>query len=670
MSLITPPVGRPSTDPVGDFVAAARAAGLDVDVSRVDINGPAIQRCPVLNKKNNRDGWFRLYQDGDFFSGVFGNWSDAESQTVWQSAHNTDATPGQIAARRARAEEARQERLRITAEMHAQARKNAAQYVEEAQPEGTPYLHTKGVQAHGVGADSKGRLVVPLMDEDGVLHTIEWISPGGKKQYMPGGRKTGAFFPFPDLETLTQSNAVLVCEGWATGASLHEATGLPVAAAGDAGNLTPVSVALRKKMPSARIVIAADDDRHADGNPGMQAAAKAAQAARAEVLAPKFQNGVGSDWNDLHSQQGLDAVREQLAGVIGEADGPEEPRGLIYWVSADVWAGALSAPDYVIDGVIESNTLNHVFGQWGSGKSLVELDQSCHGAHGMAWQGHAIQSDPFIVAYVIAEGLSGFKRRIAAWHAMHGQPISNRLIIIPQSVLIGSDEYDEALRATLLRIQDARKLPIRLIKIDTLARNFGAGDEDKNADMARFVNSVQRYAIEPTGAATTLIHHPGHGAKSRGRGGSALPGAADTEWQIERAGDVITMSNTKMKDGDPPGNMCWRIEAQSMSIGSLSIGAPVAVATDAIDTAFAESLTGVMGKCYGVLAEMHHAACLRLLDQGRATHEARIDGRSWSKACVEKGIVPNNDNHRQYRDRLVKAGAVRREDPFFFPLLG
>ena len=38
---------------------------------------------------------------------------------------------------------------------------------------------------------------------------------------------------------LGASGAFLICEGWATGASLHEATGLPVVAAMDAGNLGP-----------------------------------------------------------------------------------------------------------------------------------------------------------------------------------------------------------------------------------------------------------------------------------------------------------------------------------------------------------------------------------------------------------------------------------------------
>ena len=54
---------------------------------------------------------------------------------------------------------------------------------------------------------------------------------------------------------------LIICEGVATGLSLYECTGYPVAVAFDAGNLEPVAKVMRARMPNLRIVIAADDDR-------------------------------------------------------------------------------------------------------------------------------------------------------------------------------------------------------------------------------------------------------------------------------------------------------------------------------------------------------------------------------------------------------------------------
>ena len=77
-------------------------------------------------------------------------------------------------------------------------------------------------------------------------------------------------------------DVVRLCEGWATGASLHEATGLPVVAAMDAGNLGPVAELLRRSYPDAAITIVADNDDKPgrEINPGVTAATKAAVADR------------------------------------------------------------------------------------------------------------------------------------------------------------------------------------------------------------------------------------------------------------------------------------------------------------------------------------------------------------------------------------------------------
>lgn len=79
-----------------------------------------------------------------------------------------------------------------------------------------------------------------------------------------------------------------MCEGFATGASIHECTGHAVAVAFNAGNLSTVAMALRIKYPSFKIIIAADDDRHTPGNPGVTKAVAAAQASAGALAVPIF----------------------------------------------------------------------------------------------------------------------------------------------------------------------------------------------------------------------------------------------------------------------------------------------------------------------------------------------------------------------------------------------
>ena len=91
----------------------------------------------------------------------------------------------------------------------------------------------------------------------------------------------------------------------------------------DAGNLKPVAEALHALYPNARIIIAADDDRATEGNPGLTKATQAAKAVKADLAVPHFEEGEpGTDFNDLADMHGLEAVKAAIgkAGLVGKAD--------------------------------------------------------------------------------------------------------------------------------------------------------------------------------------------------------------------------------------------------------------------------------------------------------------------------------------------------------------
>ena len=179
-----------------------------------------------------------------------------------------------------------------------------------------PYLAAKQAAPLALRMDADGRLVLPLQDVEGRLHSLETIAPDGTKRFLAGGAKRGHFAvvgaePAPLAEP---TGPLLICEGWATGASLHLATGQSVIAAMDAGNLLPVAKALRLRFPEADLVLVADNDARPDrdANPGVDAARKAALTVDARLAVPD----APGDANDLICAGGPEAV----AALVARAD--------------------------------------------------------------------------------------------------------------------------------------------------------------------------------------------------------------------------------------------------------------------------------------------------------------------------------------------------------------
>ena len=101
------------------------------------------------------------------------------------------------------------------------------------------------------------------------------------------------------------------------------------------------------------------------------------------------------------------------------------------------------------------------------------------------------------------------------------------------------------------------------IAIDTLARNFGPGDENATRDMNQFVAGLDALRAV-TQAAILVPHHSGHGDKTRGRGSSVLRAAVDGEYLIEKSDSIIRMRCSKMKDSEPHLPVAWTLTRQAL----------------------------------------------------------------------------------------------------------
>jgi len=189
-------------------------------------------------------------------------------------------------------EKAKRERKAEQFQRHSAAAKRAA-YIWSFSPPITEqsehaYLINRRIQPHGVRL-YRDALVIPLFDKPAnMMVSLQFISPEGEKRFLTDGRKRGCFSLIGK-----SSDRLLICEGFATAASLHENARQRVVIAFDAGNLLPVARNIRELVPDTEIIICGDNDV---SGVGQTRAREAALAIGGKVLIPATP---GADWNDV-----------------------------------------------------------------------------------------------------------------------------------------------------------------------------------------------------------------------------------------------------------------------------------------------------------------------------------------------------------------------------------
>ena len=347
----------------GDVLDQLRGAGLVVDGLEVG----RLMRCRVEGDREKR-GWYALHEitgkHGDtLMVGRFGVWHGNDPGTQQVELRKLDLSDEQRRAVRTRMTEDLKRAKRDRQAQAMRAAEAAARAWKACSPDGDcDYLSRKNVRAHGVRFSESGAMAVPMLDVAGRVHGLQIIRPkkrnGRDKEYWPAGVAKRGHFHLVGSPTWV----VLVAEGYATAASLHEATGHPVAVAFDAGNLVPVAEALKGRYRTARVLICADDDDlvahkgtkkepgcghrfrltaapklcpecqqpHGLSNAGLNSASAAAMQVDGAWIRPMFEDPAAvldqwvraghkrTDFNDLHVAEGLHQVRVQVEAHLLE----------------------------------------------------------------------------------------------------------------------------------------------------------------------------------------------------------------------------------------------------------------------------------------------------------------------------------------------------------------
>jgi putative DNA primase/helicase len=232
-----------------------------------------------LYTDNRPAGWFQCHKMGILqkwrLSGGYAQLSSIQ-QLINQAKYRQEAKDRQ------KAEVAKQAAVAIVA--------NKIWNQAPLAPANHPYLVTKKIGINGARLGRANALIIPLYNANNEIVSLQFISETGGKTFLSGGKKKGSFYPIGE-----QTDKILICEGFATGASLYEESGHFTVVAFDAGNLKEVAINIRALSPESEIIICGDND---ESGIGEKKAIDAASTIGGKYLIPEI---VGQDWNDVLS---------------------------------------------------------------------------------------------------------------------------------------------------------------------------------------------------------------------------------------------------------------------------------------------------------------------------------------------------------------------------------
>lgn len=272
-------------------------------------------RFSTNGRRDDTSGSCLIFPDME--GGVYFDWRREGISGTWQA--KKDRTPEEKVAFNERVMAARAEAARLEQERRAECRARCAEIwcKAEGATDDHLYLIKKNVKPHSI-KQFGGDLLIPVRDSEGTLHGLQKIKPDGDKRFEPGTAVSGHY------HTIGNPNGkILIAEGYATAATIHEVTGLAVSCAFNAGNLKAVALAVREKYPDMEIIIAADDDYMTGCNPGRTKATAAAKAVNGSLTIPVFRDTRGqkdTDFNDLAQLSGPEAVRACIDNAVVPAE--------------------------------------------------------------------------------------------------------------------------------------------------------------------------------------------------------------------------------------------------------------------------------------------------------------------------------------------------------------
>jgi hypothetical protein len=431
----------------------------------------------------------------------------------------------------------------------------------------------------------KGRIVATYdyVSADGeVLYQVVRFAPKDFRQRRPVGAGWSwsvkgvprVLYRLPEVRAaIAAAHTVYVCEG-EKDADAAAALGLAAtcnSGGADNGSGSKWLQEFGDALAHADIVVIPDNDTAGEKH-AARVVATLGKARRVRVAEP----ATGKDLADWIAA-GATVADIEAAAVEVPRETPQAPEGFTFH-DVSTLVSNIQPIQWLVRDYLERDSLAVIYGAPGGGKSFLSVDIAASVATGRPWQGHKVTRGR--VFYIAGEGHNGLARRFRAWELANDTPIPPGVLYKSGGAMAAMDagNVEEVVGIIVSICGDTAPA---LVVIDTVARNYGPGDENSTADMSKFISNLDTAIRRRFACCVLMVHHTGHEA-GRARGSSALKAAIDAEHEItkDEAG-TIKLKNVKMKEAELGPDMLFKLrgveipgllDEDGLPVGSAALG--------------------------------------------------------------------------------------------------
>lgn len=334
---------------------------------------------------------------------------------------------------------------------------------------------------------------------------------------------------------------------------------------------------------------------------------------------------------------------------------PQMPLSRLSFVAANALVATPPTRNWLIEGIVPGNALGGMIAPPEWFKSAIATDMTVSITTAQPWHGFKVKAGPVLI--LAGEGHEGYGRRLKAIAEHRGINLTGAPLYVSRSgISLLNAEDLVLLKMKFEKVFNLRGMYPKLLVIDTLARNFGAGDENSAADMGKFIDNLDSLRRK-YGCTVIVVHHTGHANANRARGSSSFRAALDFEISIERKGDQAVVKCSKSKDAEKFAPIAfqkkavklrWKIEGKTVRGSSFVM--------ERIDAS-------------KVSPENKQEAALQLLKKLESddplAQKAGIQVSAFRAKLIEHGVIQSTKAFERLKKRMVDAGTIQQPDKGF-----
>ena len=475
-----------------------------------------LHRCPTEGKPHKRNGAYIAHLDKP--ATLWWCIWDNDDQGTFCAEEKQTLSFAEMSAWQERQQSIRRQREEECTRRHAEAAQQARQEWNAARAcdASHPYLRRKGIPAlEGIRQSRDGTLLIPVLDAANNLQSLQRIYSDGTKRFLVGGKVSDGRFIIPGQP----EKSIAICEGFATGASIHLATDWTVYVAFSANNLAPVAKSVKEQFPASSIIICGDKDET-----GRKRGGEAARLANAQLVLPHFTSGNGTDFNDLHQIEGLEAVRSQLEAAL------TKQHGLVALDMSEFLSMQIPDRGYLLSPILPVQGIGILYAPRGVGKTFAALSVAVAVASGGAvfnWRAPIPKKTLYVDGEMPATSMQSRLSSLVGGMSIPPQALKNLSLITPDLQPCAMPDLStpngQAMIEPLLKGVD-------MVVLDNIATLCRTGKENESQSW----QAMQAWLLDlrRRGITVLLIHHAGKSGDQRGT--SAKEDIMDTVISLRR----------------------------------------------------------------------------------------------------------------------------------------